>query len=348
MNILVINGSPKNERSNTLRLTKSFLEGLNSADKTNTNVIEILHVGKLNINPCMGCFTCWDKTPGKCAINDDMTFVIEKKLWADLIIHSFPLYRFSVPGPLKTLIDRSLPMFLPFMNPELKYGGHPLRYDTSDKRYMYISTAGLYGSKGIYDAVKNMSIRIDKKGKNTIFCGQGELFKFKELRSRTNEYLSYVKQAGKEYAFGSISEETRKNLNKLLYPRENYEKFADATWGIEKDTGKKVEEALVFTRQMAALYNKNNYPGQDMIVEMNYTDIDRAYRMILANDGSNVTEDLNGSYTTRINTPLHVWRDIASGKIRGNDALAKHLFTVEGDFDLLNNWSTYFLWKSID
>ena len=103
MNILVINGSPKGERSNTWQLTKAFLAGMRESGEA----LEIreLEAGRMNIHPCLGCFSCWNKTPGQCCITDDMGQVIEKLLWADVTIWSFPLYYFSVPGPLKNLID---------------------------------------------------------------------------------------------------------------------------------------------------------------------------------------------------------------------------------------------------
>jgi multimeric flavodoxin WrbA len=61
----------------------------------------------------MGCFSCWNKSPGKCVLADDMAALIEKIIHADVLIWSFPLYYFSVPGGLKNLIDRQLPMNLP-------------------------------------------------------------------------------------------------------------------------------------------------------------------------------------------------------------------------------------------
>jgi len=45
-----------------------------------------------------------------------MQTVIEKLMESDLILWSFPLYYFNVPGILKNLIDRQLPMSLPFMS----------------------------------------------------------------------------------------------------------------------------------------------------------------------------------------------------------------------------------------
>ncbi len=89
MRVLVLNGSPRAERSNTLRLTKAFLEGFPSGTET-----EIVHLGELNIKPCMGCFSCWTKTAGECVIRDDMQAPYPKIASADIMIESFPLYFF--------------------------------------------------------------------------------------------------------------------------------------------------------------------------------------------------------------------------------------------------------------
>ena len=109
-NILLINGSPKGKRSNTYKLATAFIDGIKE-EKKELEVEEIF-VNNLEINSCLGCFSCWNKTPGECVIKDDMTEVIKNLLWADITIWSFPLYYFTVPGKLKTLIDRQLPMVL--------------------------------------------------------------------------------------------------------------------------------------------------------------------------------------------------------------------------------------------
>ena len=149
-----------------------------------------------------------------------MTSVLSKLLWADVIIYSFPLYYFNVPGSLKNLIDRQLPMVLPFMSERedgVGSGSHESRYDMSGKRYVLISTCGFYSAKGNYDSVCQMFDHICGKGRyETIFCGQGELFRVKELHNRTDEYLGQVEKAGIEYASGTISEVTRAKLEEML------------------------------------------------------------------------------------------------------------------------------------
>ena len=118
MKILLINGSPKGKRSNSLKLAYSFIEGFKNGctDDEESISIDELHVASMNIAACKGCFACWQKTPGICCIKDDMQKVIEKLIDADLILWSFPLYYFNIPGILKNLIDRQLPMSLPFMS----------------------------------------------------------------------------------------------------------------------------------------------------------------------------------------------------------------------------------------
>ncbi len=336
MKVLVINGSPKGVRSNTYRLTKAFAEGMGEAE------FREAFVSKLEIKPCLGCFSCWNKTPGACVLRDDMTAVLADMLWADVILWSFPLYYFSVPGGLKNLVDRQLPMVLPFMQADTEFGGHPTRYDMSGKRHVVISTCGFYTAKGNYDGVTAIFDHLCGKGNYTaIFCGQGELFRVKELNARTEEYLSYVRNAGQEFVGAGISQETRDKLEALLFPREVFEAMADASWGVEK-TGETTDETLVFTRQMAALYNKAAYPGKDLVLEMDYTDEQKRYQIILGKEGSQVLTGNFRRYTTCIETPYGVWKAIASGEISGEAALAQQKYRVKGDFDLMLHWDAYF------
>ena len=348
MKILLINGSPKGAKSNSLRLAHSFLDGIRDHESERERAVEVeeLHLNTLRIAPCKGCFACWKQTPGTCCMEDDMQTVIEGLLSANLVIWSFPLYYYSVPGPLKNLIDRQLPMSLPFMcesRDENGSGGHPSRYDRSGIKHVLISTCGFYSAEGNYDSVTRMFDHVLGQGKYTsIFCGQGELFRVKELSARTDAYLAAVRQAGKEYAGGRIREETETKLKALLYPREVFEKMADASWGISKDNGEKEDESLIFTRQMAALYNRDRFDGRERVLEICYTDLGKTYRIKLGKDGAEVLTDESLRATTRIDTPFSVWLALSRGEMRGDEALAKHLYTVSGDFSLMMNWDRYF------
>ena len=110
MNVLVVNGSPKGGKSNTMALTRAFLEGAGW-----DGAAEIIDAAEAGVQDCTGCFACWTKTPGKCTLEDGMDGILSGMRAADVLIWSFPLYYCSVPGMLKRIIDRQLPVSLPFM-----------------------------------------------------------------------------------------------------------------------------------------------------------------------------------------------------------------------------------------
>lgn len=334
MNILVINGSPKGENSNTMNLTRAFLEG---AGWTNA---EIIHVAKAGVKSCLGCYACWTKTPGMCVIDDGMGVILSKIIAADVIIWSFPLYYFSVPGELKTLIDRQLPLNLPFMEKGSESGSHPARYDLSQQRHVVISTCGFWTAERNYNAVTAMFDHYYGAGNyGTIFCGQGELFRIPELKNRTKLYLKIVRLAGAEFAAGGISAKLQAGLSEPLFPRTVFEKMADASWNITSNDGGQPDESLQFTRQMAALYRPDDVKR---VLEIYYTDIEKNYQLLLTEQGAEVITDNFRQYTTRIETPYALWRAISRGEISGQEALFRHQYKVLGDFGIMLKWDELF------
>ena len=227
MNILVINGSPRMERSNSLRMTRAFLEGL---AKTCDTQVEELTVAKMHIEPCLGCLNCWKRTPGKCFRDDDMAAAIESYVTADLVVWSFPLYYYALPGQLKCFLDRTVPINRPVMCDRTDgkgNGKHVTRYDQSHQRHVLISTCGFFSPKGNYDAVlAQFDLMLGVGNYTTLFCGEGEMMPVPPLQERVEEYLCYVRQAGEDYgSYGTILPKTRKPLEELLLPKEKFEEM---------------------------------------------------------------------------------------------------------------------------
>ena len=76
--ILVFNGSPKKEKSDTLHITKAFIEGMKSVNDYDISIVDVIDK---NINYCKGCFTC-KKNGGMCIYNDDMQDILKMILQA--------------------------------------------------------------------------------------------------------------------------------------------------------------------------------------------------------------------------------------------------------------------------
>ena len=342
MKVLLINGSPRGDKSNSLKLSSSFIEGLKEKENIELSKINLI---EKNIRQCLGCFSCWKNKDHQCVLKDDMVSLLPLFVKADIVIYSFPLYSFSLPGLMKNLIDRLLPLYEPFMvdrNDGLGNGGHKCRYDLSKQKSILISTCGFYTSKGNYNAVIDMfNLLKGKNGYTSIFVGQGELFSVPALKNRTDQYLEIVKKAGREFINGKIEEETRKELDVYLYPKEVFTTMADASWGVSKE-GEKVDEGYVFLKQMSALYDKSSYSGKDLVIYFQLDDINKEYEVILSKDKASVIDKDFLPYTTKITTPLSVWKEIGEEKIRGDQALFEGKYKVEGDFSLMMNWDKYF------
>ena len=86
MKILVLNGSPKKEKSDTMHLTRAFLEGMNEAAPQE---VRLVHVIEKHVEYCTGCFNCMHNG-GTCIHDDDMRELLEAILDSDLLLLSFP------------------------------------------------------------------------------------------------------------------------------------------------------------------------------------------------------------------------------------------------------------------
>ncbi len=81
-----------------------------------------------NIAPCQGCFDCWVKTPGQCIIDDYGRKITEQLIRNELVVHLSPITFGGYSSELKKVIDRSIPIVLPFFR---KFEGeihHEQRY----------------------------------------------------------------------------------------------------------------------------------------------------------------------------------------------------------------------------
>lgn len=342
MKILVLNGSPHKEKSNTIKITNAFVDGIRQAVDADITQVDI-YDKNTEINHCIGCFNCWTKTPGKCIFNDSVKEILDEYIASDIVIWSFPLYYFGVPSKLKAFLDRNLPLNLPFMTKE--QAGHVSRYDLSNQKTVVISTGGLSTVENNFEPLVEQFDRMsDNRGYEKILCAQGALLSVDALNSSIHPYLDTVKQAGEQYALqGSIPDELQKKIDIPFFPIDVYNKMADSSWDIssEKNESKNTLKYFSFTKQMAALYNKNNY-DKDFVLEIEYTDVAEKYQIIIDKNGSDVIKENFKEYTTKIETPFSIWSDISAGKLLGSTALMEGKYKVLGDLSIMMNWDKYF------
>ncbi|MCD8180240.1 MAG: flavodoxin family protein [Firmicutes bacterium] len=238
--IYVINGSPQRNASGTMRVTNAFLKGIENNCECETQIDTL---SDMNVKMCYGCLSCWGRTDGTCIIDDDIVKIKQRILDSDVIIASFPLYFFGMPGSVKNMTDRLLSTMLPYRGerPVAGLPYHEFRYDFSEKKFLLISTCGFGQTLPTYNALlAQYDCIFGRGGYQVLLCPQGKVFSTPELSARVDIYLEKYTAAGKEFAEnGVISDETIKFLQEPIFDERRFHLLIDEFWRNEREIGAK-------------------------------------------------------------------------------------------------------------
>ena len=219
MKILVLNGSPKRENSDTMHITRAFLDGMNDVAPQDVTAI---HAIDKHIEYCTGCFTC-KRNGGSCVHDDDMRPILEAILDSDLLLFSFPLHSYGMPAPLKTLLDRMLPLTSMAMRKTDDRYVHVGQADFSRLHFMMICGCGFPNSQHNFEpAVAQFKLCFPSR--HTILTiPESPMFNAPQAAIVTKPRLALVRQAGKQYAeTGEIEATMLAEICSPMIPEETY------------------------------------------------------------------------------------------------------------------------------
>ena len=226
MKILVLNGSPKRDDSDTMHITRAFIDGMKEAAEQEVSVI---HVIDRHIEYCTGCFACM-RNGGYCIHDDDMRGILEKILDSDLLIWSYPLYCYSMPAPLKALLDRTLPLSSMAMQKVGDRYEHVGQADFSHLRYVMICGCGFPNSKHNFEAAALQFKRCFPDGHTIITVPESPMFNAPEAAVVTGPRLELVRKAGRQYAGkGGIDAALLEEIGTPMIPEEQYAQIVNST-----------------------------------------------------------------------------------------------------------------------
>ena len=226
MKVLVFNGSPKREKSDTMHITRAFLDGMNEASSQD---VHIVHVIDRHIEYCTGCFTCM-RNGGNCIHNDDMREILTEILASDLLVFSYPLYCYGMPAPLKALMDRTLPLSSMAMRKTAEGYEHVEQADFSHLKYVMICGCGFPNSKHNFEPAVEAFRRMFPNNHTIITVPESPMFNAPQAASVTGPRLELVRQAGRQYAeSGAIDDKLMAEICSPMIPEEEYIKIVNAS-----------------------------------------------------------------------------------------------------------------------
>jgi putative NADPH-quinone reductase len=236
MKIIVINAAPRMESGNTQVMLNPFLVGMRSQGAE----VDIALLARKKIKPCIGCFTCYAKTPGVCIHADDMPALVERVRRADLMVLATPVYLDGMTSLAKIFMDR----LVVFLDPHfLADGGrlhHPLRWRFPEKMFL-VSVCGYPGLENFQPLQFHME-RI-ARNMHADFCGSllrpaaFSVLLAKKYPDRVREVIDAARIAGEELVkSGAVREDILKAAAADICSTEELMKSANAFWDRELAT----------------------------------------------------------------------------------------------------------------
>lgn len=224
MKISVYNGSPKRENSDTMHITRAFLEGMKEYGEQEIKQVNIID---RHIEYCRGCFSCM-RNGGNCVLDDDMKEILRRIPESDLLIFSFPLYAYGMPAPMKALIDRLLPLTSMEMREVDGSYRHVGQTDLSHLKYVMICGCGFPNSRNNFEPAVSQFIKLFPGDHTIITIPESPMFNAPEAAPVTVPRLELVKEAGKQYAEDlKVSEKLLEEIGTPMIPEEQYARIVN-------------------------------------------------------------------------------------------------------------------------
>ncbi|MDD3815434.1 MAG: NAD(P)H-dependent oxidoreductase [Desulfocapsaceae bacterium] len=358
---LVIFGSPRGKNGFTHLALSTFLDGMRDEGVD----AEIIYLHEKNIKSCLGCFSCWTKTPGQCVHQDDMTDILAKGADVDLIIFAQPLYVYSVPGIVKNFLDRGLPGLLPFLKPgTYNLTAHPAREGHDfGRRNLIFSVCG-FPEKDHFSPLIDM-FRYKARVKDTPIVGEllrpasESLKTLPEKNARKRAVMQALYQAGCEVVRqGYVNNATEEQIAMPLFPVvENFHTMANHFWQYridynqEKKSGAVVGDLQNYLQSkpemlfagMVSIFDPEKAGDFTGTFQFHLTDQENGDYYLQVKDKRCLAKKGKVSHPDLlIKTPLSVWQAIANGDISGSKAMLERLYIIEGNADMLTRMQEIF------
>ena len=358
-NAVIVYGSPRLTKSGSYHLGENFAMGL----KKGGVAVEEIMIHKKKINPCLGCFTCWIKTPGKCVQRDDMDELLPIIDNADLIVYALPLYIYSIPGPVKTFQDRQLPMAEPYLVDKNGITSHPRRNKDKILKVFVISVAG-FPEKSHFDAMIATFKQVFKPNKERylgeILIGGAHQMGDDAAQRIYADLYELMQQVGIEIAKDErVSESTLKQIDDLtVFSPErvkNFQKVANQYWDtfLKKDYtqadithigGQPLQVSdggtSAYFATMAAQYNPEAVPGMKSVIQFEFDTAN--YYLLIDNDKCSAHAGDYPDPSLKIKSPEDIWMKITRGELNGQKAFMEGLYKIDGDMKILLNLNKIF------
>lgn len=353
MKVLALNSSPRSEgQSKTELMLSHLVQGMREASAE----VEVIPLRGKQVKNCIGCYTCWTKTPGVCIHKDDMTNELYPKwLAADLVVYATPLYHFTVNATMKAFIERTLPVIQPFFELKGTQTWHPLR--DRHPAIAMLSVAG-FPDDSVFDQLSSWANFIFKPVLAAeIYRPFAEGLTVPAFANKAKEILEAVFQAGRELVESKkVSSQTMDRIKQpIVEDKTIIQKMVNLMWktciaeGVtpkelrEKGIVPRPDSVETFMMIMPMGFNPAGAGDTRAVLQFRFSGNVEGSCYFKIEDGR--IEAFSGAAEKpdlTVESPFDVWIDIMTGKADGQQMFMAQKYKVHGDLSLLMRLNSLF------
>lgn len=348
MKVLALNSSPRSgEESCTFKMLTHLVEGMREEGAD----VEVVNLREKKIKNCIGCFTCWTKTPGQCVLKDDMSLELFPKWKAsDLTVYASPLYNHTINAAMGAFLERTLPAAQPFV--ERGDDGqmfHPLRGTLPAS--VTLTVCG-FPVASEFDAMLEFFARTRHKDLNVVaeICRPGaSMLSSPFLKDKADDVFAATRQAGCELIRAmEIAPETMARIIQPLGDVESYLKVANIFWKScisEGVTPKEFEDKKMAPRpdsmdDFMFIFpfglNAEAAGERKVLLQFNFSgDVNDSCTFFIEKGKIDSKKGRFENPDLTIDTPFDIWMDIMSLKADGQQLFMEQKYQVHGDLMLM-------------
>lgn len=105
--------------------------------------VKAVRLGNQPITPCIGCWNCWLKTPGRCVMTDQLAESYGDYVNSDTVIFLIDTAQGFINHQAKAFLDRTIPHYHPYIEIVDGECHHVARYKCYPNMVFYYDTEGL-------------------------------------------------------------------------------------------------------------------------------------------------------------------------------------------------------------
>ena len=345
MKILALNSSARGDKeSKTALMLDHLVKGMREAGAS----VEVVDLRTKTVKTCIGCFTCWSKTPGVCIHKDDMTNELFRKwLESDVVVYASPLFVYTVNATMKTFFERMIPALEPFLERRDGRTSHPLRHKLPSA--VVLSVAGFPEEEAFEQLSPYVKYLFGDGLLAEIYRPAAESLMHRPAREVRDDILSATEEAGHQLVKSrAVSPETLARIKQPIGDPDSMARISNIMWrtciaeGVtpkemrQKGLVPRPDSIEAFMTFLPMGFDPNGAGDTRATIQFDFSGEVEGSCYFRIEDGTIQAKSGNAEKPDlTIESPFEVWMDIMTRKADGQKMFMEQKYRAVGDLSLL-------------